>query len=317
MSESLNTKLEIGEILSAGFKPLKAHWRPLLFRVGVPYLLTSLVLVGAMGWLLFSALSPVLGEVLTGNMSDVTKLYPVFAAYAGLIIVALVPASLASAALFRFHTGAGLKGAFFAFRFGADEVRQYVALLLVMFVAILLPTALLVSAIIMVLKISSYGAIVALVLGIFFLLPVCMAYFGVRLSLAFALTFTQKRLRVFTSWRQTRGHFWVLFLTFAVLYILFGLVSMLITTPANVLFYAQQSTGWLGDPEMLENLDPDDLPILLRETFLSTRTIIAFAWVIFAGTLLNVLQAAAFNGASLFALQEIKNASAELAKEIA
>ena len=87
--------------------------------------------------------------------------------------------------------------------------------------------------------------------------------------------------------------------------VLFSLVLFAVTTPANILFYAQQATGWIGDPEILKNMDPSDIRMLMRETLLSRETVIAVIWIMLAGTAINLFRVSAFAGATLFAAQTI------------
>ncbi len=313
MSEANSPKLEIGDVLSAGFGPLKSRFWGLIFWVGIPLMLSYLVLLGGATWLFFIKFSPFFMAIITKEITalEFSDFAPALWAYIAVLFIAFIPPALARAALFRFHTTGKFKGVFFAFRFGADEIRQYILLWLIIITTTILPTATLIAGIMLAQKLNFSGFMVGLIVLFFLFLPIVMVLFAIRFSLAFAQTFVEKRLRLFGSWRLTRGHFWVLFLAFAVMVILFGLLSLVVNTPANILFYMQSETGWISDPQILADLDPAEIPDLLRGTFLSTKTIIAFWGVMVMGTLVNVLQITAYSGASLFALRQLTTGPSE------
>ncbi len=310
MGNDQKPTLEVGEVLAAGFKPIKSKFWTLLVMVGTPYLLAILFFIGGGFWIYYNAFGPLFMELIEEqkHFSDPARLWPAFWGYLGIMIVSFIPSALSSAALFRFNTGKGLRGQFFAFRFGADEVRLYIMLWLVLIFTVFLPTGLIAALITLAVKMDAKGLALGLMLAAFFILPVIMIFIGVRFSLAFAQTFAEKKLRLLGSWRLTRGHFWTLFLSYAVLIVIFGLLSALVSTPANILFYSQPQTGWLGDANILEGLPPEDILTLFKETFLSKLTLIAFFWALLAGSIVNVLQTTVYNGASLFAYQQSKAA---------
>jgi hypothetical protein len=74
-------------------------------------------------------------------------------------------------------------------------------------------------------------AIIAIILGI----ALCggAVYVGIRLSLAGALTVMRGRIVIRDAWRITRGHFWTLFGVFALLAIVFTVVTIIVIALTN------------------------------------------------------------------------------------
>lgn len=309
MNDNAQSGLEIGDILNAGFARLKSDWHLLLIKVGIPYFLTNLVLWGGIGWWGYRIFWPIIQGAMNGQKPQIDFTHLVLPFLIISLAIAYIPLALIRAALYRYRAGQGLNGQFFAFRLGADEVRQYLAAWLVLIVVFVLPMAAFSALIRLVGVVDAQWIKIVLVMIAIIDLPLIMVALGVRFSLIFAQTFTQKKMVLWQSWSLTRGHFWVLFLSFAVLSVLFSLVSFAITTPANILFYAQQATGWIGDPEILKNMEPSDIRTLMHESLLSQNTVIAVIWIILAGTAINTFRFAAFAGASLLAVQKINQAN--------
>ncbi len=306
MSDTNAAVLEVGDILAAAFKPLKGNWLNLLFYLGVPFLLLYALLLTPMLYWFFQLLSPIFSDNEAGTLTSAAQLKPLIAPYLILIALLYIPVTLNRAALFRFYAGEGLRGSFFAYRFGADEVRLYVILLLFLLGVFAAPIGLSTFMVWGGSNNQMNWLSVSGLITLFLILPFMMMFLATRFSLVFAQTFAEKRLRFFGSWQLTRGHFWNLFLAFSVLLAIFAMVAVALNTPANLLFYTQPETGWLSDPSILQTLDPDDVPQLMRDTFLSTSTIIAFVLILLIGTIVNIYQSAAINGAALFAYKSLK-----------
>lgn len=101
--------------------------------------------------------------------------------------------------------------AFGYLRMSLDELRQF-GLALVAFAAFML-YAFLISRL-LALAIWGLGAVVpapALGLAAFIIIPLAFLYPAVRLSLAPALTFADRRISLLRAWSLTRGRFWPLF----------------------------------------------------------------------------------------------------------
>jgi len=305
MSETAPSDLEIGNILNAGFAGLKSDWLSLLINVGIPFFLANLVFWGGMAWWGSQVLWPLFQDAINGEKIQIDFIRTILPANMVILLLAYIPLALARAALYRYRAGEGLKGTFFAFHFGADEVRQYLANWLFLIIVFVLPIAMIAALIRLVVILDVQALSVTMIMLAIMGLPLIMIVLGVRFSLMFAQVYAQKKMVLWQSWSLTRGHFWVLFLSFSVLIVLFSLVSFAATTPANILFYMQQATGWVGDPEILKNMDPADVRTLIYESLLSQKTIIAIAWMVLVGTVISIYQSAVFAGASLFAVQSI------------
>ncbi|MDQ7077571.1 MAG: hypothetical protein Q9M45_06990 [Robiginitomaculum sp.] len=264
------------------------------------------MLWGGVVWWGSQVLWPIFQDAINGEKPQIDFVHTILPVNIAVLLVAMIPGALMRAALYRYRAGEGVKGVFFAFRFGADEVRQYLANWLFLIIVFVVPVAVIAPlirlAVVLNVQALSMTVIMVAIMGI----PLIMIVLGVRFSLMFAQVYAQKKMVLWQSWSLTRGHFWVLFLSFSVLIILFSLVSFAITTPANILFYMQQATGWIGDPNILKNMEPADIRALIQESLLSQKTIIAVAWVVLAGTIISVFQVAVYTGASLFAVQTLK-----------
>ena len=147
----------------------------------------------------------------------------------------------------------------FAFlRIGADEGRQILLSLMVMFtvagayVAVLVVVVILAVVIGLVSKSVPALAVLLGVVGGFGLVAAAI-YVGVRLSLASARTFATGRVDLFGSWDVTRGHFWPILGT----YVLTGFLLMVVWSMGYALIFslAALTTG-LG-PTATAMLHPD------------------------------------------------------------
>jgi hypothetical protein len=117
-----------------------------------------------------------------------------------LLINAVVYAAMARAVLRPADEGVGY------LRLGADEVRQFLLMLLLIVVAFGAEIALAFPAIILFVVARSASPLVMVLCALLFF--GAAVYCVVRLSLASALTFHTKRVDLFGSWTLTRGQFW-------------------------------------------------------------------------------------------------------------
>ncbi|KQY34382.1 hypothetical protein ASD38_21835 [Caulobacter sp. Root487D2Y] len=105
-------------------------------------------------------------------------------------------------------------------RFGGDELRLILLSVIVSLLFAVLSLALFIPVAILGVAIGSgfghgesvgatAGVVLVTLLG-YLLVLIGLVYFAVRLSLAGVMTFAERRLRVFESWRLTKGRFWPL-----------------------------------------------------------------------------------------------------------
>ncbi|MAX00735.1 MAG: hypothetical protein CMN72_14055 [Sphingomonas sp.] len=74
---------------------------------------------------------------------------------------------------------------------------------------------------------SGRGAAWAIVIGVG--LYILAVFVSVRLALAFPLTVLRRRIVIGEAWRRSRGNFWALFGAFLVIFLIYSLVSALLT----------------------------------------------------------------------------------------
>lgn len=120
-------------------------------------------------------------------------------------------------------------------KLGGDELRLallaviYVLLAMGFFFAVVLVVGVLAGVAAAVA--GPFGAVVGVLLGLA-VFPL-FVWVSVRLSLAGPMTFAERRLRVFASWRLTKGHFWPLLGAYAL-----SLVMMFLIAALGLVLYA-------------------------------------------------------------------------------
>lgn len=161
-------------------------------------------------------------------MAMLGKLGPM---YALLVPLGLGVIAVWSAAVYRVVLRPG-EGGLGYMRLGGDELR----LALLMFIYILLAMAFVfavtfVAGLLSVFAASAGGPVGGLLAFLIGVGALCLfVYMSVRLSLAGPQTFAERRLRLFDSWRLTKGSFWRLFgayllaLVLAIVVVLLGMV---------------------------------------------------------------------------------------------
>ncbi len=306
--------LDINAILGAAAAPLKDHWRALLVQIGLPLLLLYLLVMGPMLVWVFAAVFRLTASKPESLAQIQGTIASVLAAYGALLIASVFITALLNAALFRFYNGEGLKGQFLALRFGREELHQFLITLLVYLIVLVFPA--LPLAVMIALMAWAAHAHTAALLGIatslmvlsVLLWPVLAVFLGMRLILAPALTFLQKRLRLFASWRLTRGHFWTLFLIFMVIFAGFGLLAFLVQSPANFLLYMPPSLTSLTVALEQGDLDPAELQAMIHQMLFAPKTLLALLWILGTGAVVYLFQAAFLAGASLHASRTLCSA---------
>lgn len=213
----------VGSIIGGGVRLLREH--PMAATVwGVIYLAVSL--------LFFFILRPVMAQQWAAMASGVPA--PPSGAFLRDIwlidLIYFLVAILLYAAAFRAVIAPERDEAAYL-RVGGDELR-------LLGLGIILFLLFAVAMIIAIIGLGLLGALLAKLTGIgaggtaaiaIPLVLICYAvaiFAGVRLSLAGPLTMLRKRITIGESWRLTRGHFWVLFGAYIVLWLIFIAISL-------------------------------------------------------------------------------------------
>ncbi len=142
-------------------------------------------------------------------------------------------------------------------RFGAEELRQAGALILVnlIFLAVYV-TAILLSAILVGIGVAAGGGAIAALTGLIGFVGVAclMIYFAVRLSFASTMTFDTGRIAIRASWAMTKGHVGAMLGAYVLAIVMAVIVYLLIMTiVAAVGVIASGGIGGLGalfEPDM-------------------------------------------------------------------
>jgi len=209
-----------GDILPATFQFVRAHLKAIAIWSAV-YLVAVVIMQLGM--------RPYYEMQLSGQASSQAMLL-FLAAYAFLIVVAVVlNAAIFRAALDPQQTDSSYLG------FGMDELRLLGLLLLIsilFFIATMIATIMAAFVIGFLVAAGGAGAVLGVILGIaaFIAVMIALIYFAVRLASAGPLTVLRKKITVREAWRLTRGHFWTLFGTYAVIAIIWIVVGSVIVT---------------------------------------------------------------------------------------
>lgn len=153
--------------------------------------------------------------------------------------LALLYSAMLSCAVFRavLRPGEGGPG---LLRLGGDELRVALATLVLFLLAVGVGIGLSIALIALIAAGAAAGGGLAVLISIVAVIATFCAviWITVRLSMALPMTFYEKRVRVFESWRLTKGRFWPLFgmyLLSTVLVILISLLGTVILFPLAAL----------------------------------------------------------------------------------
>lgn len=187
----------------------------------------AVVLVGTFGQTLveLEAMSQQGSEDPAEALAAMRMLAPLYAVMipAGLLVIAVT-----SAAVYRIVLRPQDEGLAYL-RLGGDELRLVLLMLIYLVLAIVFTFAVTLVAGILAAIAGALGggagALVGVLIGLGTL--ALMVFVMVRLSLAGPMTFAQGRLRVFESWRLTRGSFWRLLGAYVLAFLLMVVVLLL------------------------------------------------------------------------------------------
>jgi hypothetical protein len=211
-----------------GFRVTREH--PLtLLAWGLVMLVVN---VGLQAWLLASGFGPDAMTAPAANLSPEEAIQRVrtLIPFVGVALLVGVPMNvlLVTAVIRAVLEPAQSRLAYL--RVGADELRQLGLLLLILLVSFVYIVALEIGTILALAALSAVAGGVAgglLKAAVVVAAVIALLYPAVRLSLAPAMTFADRRISLFRSWAMTRGQFWGLFGAYVLAAILALLVSLL------------------------------------------------------------------------------------------
>lgn len=181
--------------------------------------------------------------------------------------IVLVVFSIFTAAVYR----AVLRPADSAFaylRLGATELRIAVVLVVLTLLSIVISFALTIVVGILagIVGVAAFGAGnggaaaagLLMIVIVYILMIGAMLAFWTKFSLAAPMTFAEKRIRIFESWKATKGYFWPLFGSYLLSFVLGMLVSLLGAAISLSLMAALGGTGNATDIfGLLQSLEAD------------------------------------------------------------
>ncbi len=159
----------------------------------------------------------------------------------------------------------GEKKGFFGLAFDADSLRVYFTywLWFVLWLALYLVLAIVLAGLGVGIAMSAasqdaggLGASVLIMLLVGLAVIVALIYFGVRFAPAAATSIARRRFAFFEAWTVTKGRFWALFGSFALLFLMYFVGIIILWVAISVSFgmgiFSQMQNG--GEPETIQDV---------------------------------------------------------------
>lgn len=228
--------ISASELAFEGFRLTREKPMTLLYWAGL-HLVLSLITSAAVVYFIGDDMAALMTfKPEGGDMEALNRMLPAI----GTLYAIIIPVGLIGGAVFMCAVMRSMlrpeQASFGALRFGADEFRQ---ILLMIVVGLIYIAAVAVTAIAVAFLAAGIGMVVGMAGGAAGLVGVVamaltfggliavMAFLYVRLSLAAPMTFTRGRLVIGEAWRMTRGHFWPLLGAYFISWVLLIVVAML------------------------------------------------------------------------------------------
>lgn len=220
------------DVAFTGIRFVREHPRTVTIWIGIQIVI-SLVLGGVAAVTMGPYMMQLQGLDHAGRSTDPAQVLALFGhmapMYALFLIASLAIHSVIYATMARAVLEPGDEG-FAYIRFGPDEARQCLLILLWILLAIGAEIVGLIAVLVPTLILSAFLPGLKVLIAVLCTMLVCAAgiYFLVRLSLASPLTYDSRRVDLFGSWSLTRGRFWKMLGTY-LLVIGLALVIMVLT----------------------------------------------------------------------------------------
>lgn len=205
----------------------------------------------------------------SGAQPPTRMLQAMGAIYLIVIPLALLTYSVAICAVYRCVLRPGERG-FARLALGGDELRMALLMILLglLYAAVSLGVVVvgaLLAAGLAIIGGKGQGAVIAGVMMTILILAFMLAavWGWVRLSLALPMTFAQRRLRLWSSWRLTRGRFWPLFGCYLLAFVLMMMISLLAFIIYGVIGVVGAGGSLTGAAEILFRPDASSLKAYL------------------------------------------------------
>ncbi|MBL8555461.1 MAG: hypothetical protein JNL41_14395 [Phenylobacterium sp.] len=256
-------RIAVGEAIGAGFRLIGRQ--PLLFLAWCAIYFAVTIVPTLFGW---SDTAAYYGRLGAGTPVTAPSLQRAFGAWewlsfaVSLVVMVCLPTAVMRAVL---HPE---ERQFFYLRLGARELWFALALLVLtlLWVAGYAALMLTLGIVSIVGGLAGTGGVLMVGVIAILLIPatiVLSVWIWTRLSMAATMTFAENRLRVFASWRFTKGHAWRIFLVALGLFVLTMIVLVVIFGGALAALAGAAGAGGFTAPGFFTQVSQAPLPILL------------------------------------------------------